>query len=103
MLHIARPEEWQAAQVAGVYSLPSGIVHCCLASQLPIVVEAHFPDRDGWLVLTIDGSRAASPIVWVTFTDQGRSETFPHVHGEVPTAAINRVESLRDALLGMKP
>jgi RimJ/RimL family protein N-acetyltransferase/uncharacterized protein (DUF952 family) len=98
MLHIARQRDWEAAQATGMYSLPSSVVHCCLPSQLQMVVDAHFPNLDGWLVLTFEESAIAASIRWVTFTEQARSETFPQVHGAIPLSAVMKVGGLREVL-----
>ncbi len=98
MLHIARSEDWEAARSAGVYRRPAGIVHGCSASQLALVVRAHFPETAGWLVLTIDEAQVEGEIRRVTFREGAREETFPHLHGRVPVAAVTEVRSLDDAL-----
>ena len=98
MLHIARSEDWQEARTTGVYRRPAGIVYGCSAAQLGLVVRAHFPETEGWLVLTIDEARVDGEIRRVTCREGSRVETFPHLHGSVPLAAVTEVRPLEDAL-----
>jgi uncharacterized protein (DUF952 family) len=101
VLHIAREQDWTDAQASGTYTLPGGVIHGCSASQLARVVELHFPERSGWLVLTVDESHVAGEIRQVTFRDGGRSETFPHLHGTFPVAAVTRVAGLAETLAAL--
>ena len=98
MLHIARDEDWRHAQASGVYSLPGGVVYGCSDAQLAMVVEAHFPKHEGWLVLSVDESQASGEVRWVTFRRGDRSETFPHLHGSFPASAVSSVRTLVEAL-----
>ena len=100
MLHLARQEDWERAQAAGEYSAAGGIVYGCSEDQLPIVVDAHFPDLTGWLVLSVDESMAQGEVRLVTFSEGGRSETFPHLHGCFPVAAVSEVRSLAQVMEG---
>ena len=94
MLHIAKPEDWRAAQESGTYAVPGGVISGCSRAQLPLVVNAHFPEIEWWIVLTIDESLADGEVRMVTFTADSRSETFPHLHGSVPVAAVSEVQEL---------
>ena len=67
LLHIARREQWSAALQRGVYSLPDGVIHGCSSAQLAMVVGAHFPVQEGWLVLSVDEAQASGEVRWVTF------------------------------------
>ena len=98
MLHITREETWEAAKRTGTYGQPRGVIHGCSRAQLALVVEAHFQRPEGWVVLTVDESRATGELRLVTHTDGDRSETFPHLHGTFPVSAVSRVETLADAL-----
>ena len=98
MLHIAHEAAWREAQRRGEYRLPSGLVHGCSRAQLPMVAAAHFPSSEGLVVLTVDESQATGEVRWVTHTREGRSETFPHLHGSFPVSAVSRVEPLAAAL-----
>lgn len=98
MLHIAREDAWRDAQRSGTYCLPSGVIHGCSRTQLSMVVEAHFPALDGWVVLTVDEARALGEVRLVTHAEGTRSETFPHIHGTFPVSAVSRVEALSEAL-----
>lgn len=102
MLHIARDEDWARARETGVYAnathRSSGIIYCCEPSQLRMVVDAHFPDAAGWLVLTLDESGVSGEIRRVTFQQGGRVETFPHLHGTFPASAVREVVTLVEAL-----
>lgn len=98
MLHIAREEDWLRAQERGSYRLPHGVIHGCSQAQLQMVVDAHFPETEGWLVLTVDESRVEGEIRWVTFTEGGSSQTFPHLHGSFPVEAVREIASLASCL-----
>lgn len=63
-----------------------------------MVVEAHFPNHETFVVLDIDESQVAGEVRSVTFRDEGRSETFQHVHGTFPVSAVLSVRPLADAL-----
>ena len=98
MLHIASESDWDRAQESGVYALPAGVIHGCSSSQLRLVVEARFPSQDGFVLLSIDESKASGEIRSVTFREGGRSETFPHLHGSFPITAVLSVCPLAEAL-----
>lgn len=102
MLHIASEASWHHAQRLGRYSLPGGVIHGCSLGQLRMVVAAHFPSLEGFVVLTIDESQALGEVRWVTYTQGGRSEAFPHLHGSCPVSAVSRVEPLARALASSK-
>jgi len=98
VLHIARSEDWSRAKALGTYALPGGVVHCCSSSQLALVVAAHFPESAGHVVLLLDRERVHGEIEWRTFVRDGRSESFPTLHGSVPVEAVVRVAELADEL-----
>lgn len=103
MLHIARAEDWRRAQARGRYESASGLIHCCLLRQLPMVAEAHFPDRQGFVVLDVDESAVEGDIDWVTFEHDLLRETFPHLRGAIPVGAVRHVTALAEALATARP
>ncbi len=98
MLHIADEPTWERARASGVYSHPSGVIHGCSSSQLAMVVEAHFPSQEGFVVLSVDESQATGEVRSVTYRQGIQSESFPHLHGSFPVSAVLRVCPLQEAL-----
>jgi uncharacterized protein (DUF952 family) len=101
-LHLASEADWAAAQASGRYANESfrrdGIVYCCLPSQLRLVVEAHFPRPDGWLVLELAPDHLDGEVRWIPFSDGRRTEIFPHLHGTFDVTAVQSAEPLASRL-----
>lgn len=73
--------------VSGTPATPGdeGFVHCSFTGQLAGTLEAHFADADEVTLLRL--GRAALGDALKLEPSRG-GETFPHLYGEVPEAAI---------------
>ncbi len=99
IVHIARPEDWEAARTLGRYTHPSlrseGFIHCSTPDQLEATVARHFEPGTEVVLLELDPSRLDSPdgdspgpgpeLRWERSGDHG---VFPHVFGPIPLAAV---------------
>ena len=88
LLHVARTEDWEAAQASGGYGVPAGpeaFIHACFPEQLPGVLERFYPgDRSGLVLLEV--APEGLP-VRVEAASDGAGD-FPHVHGPIPVASV---------------
>ncbi len=87
-LHVARAEDWEAAQAGGSYAVPAGpdpFTHACFPEQLEGVLERFYPgDRSGLVLLEVDPEGLP---VRVEAASDGAGD-FPHVHGPIPVASV---------------
>jgi len=94
--HIAARSEWDAAEIHGSYIPPSlateGFIHCSTSWQVGRTADAHFAGRDDLVLLVIDPREITSTIVFENC--DGGIEPFPHVYGELPVAAVERIHEL---------
>jgi len=105
IFHIARHSLWQEAVVDGRYRQSTvartldeeGFIHASGADQLQGVADRYYQDVPEPLVLlVIDPDRLDVPLVHES--PPGRDETFPHIYGPLPVAAVAEVRPLeRDA------
>jgi uncharacterized protein (DUF952 family) len=97
ILHIARADEWDAAQQSGFYEGPTlageGFIHCAEPGQLMHVVTRYFPVLAGHVILEIDPERVAAPVKWEgARPDVADSlpDGFPHIYGPLNVDAVVR-------------
>ena len=102
ILHIARSEDWLAAQQMGEYRNDSltteGFIHCSKAEQVVGVANSFFVDQHGLVLLVIDPSRLKSELGWET--SPGSEELFPHIHGPLNLEAVIHVLAFEPGLDG---
>jgi glutathione S-transferase len=99
--HLTDPTTWAASLAAGEHTgstrgvtlAEEGFIHCSTATQWRGVVERFYADAGELLLLHIDETRLAVPVVYEQIG--GAPEAFPHVYGPIPVAAVVRVEPLR--------
>jgi uncharacterized protein (DUF952 family) len=95
ILHLAAEADWAAA--GSVYTPPGfaedGFVHCSAPHQVAHVAEARFAGRHDLVVLTIDPTRLAAPVVWEDLAGEG--QRFPHVYGPIERTAVVEVRPYR--------
>jgi uncharacterized protein (DUF952 family) len=101
IFHIVAADEWQAACELGRYAPESlandGFVHFSFAHQVASVANRLYRDRLNLIVVEIDPSLLAEPIVVEDLYDA--NEEFPHIYGAIPTAteierhALTRTDS----------
>lgn len=89
LLHVARAEDWAAAQSTGVYAVPAGpdpFTHACYPEQLDGVLARFYAGvpRAELVLLEIAPQGLA---VTVEAAGDGAGD-FPHVYGPIPVAAV---------------
>jgi uncharacterized protein (DUF952 family) len=99
---IADTRDWEAAQAAGYFASADlaieGFIHCCTAQQIASVANRYYQGQQGLLVLEIDETRVHVPLRWEDLTNAGQS--FPHVYGRIPLAAVTRCLTLQPGVDG---
>ena len=109
IFHVARREDWTAAQEAGGYEVSSrgvtlaeeGFIHASTHEQLPGTVERYYGDLDPaeLVILEIDPAAcdaAGAPVRWEHVP--GARAPFPHVYGPVPVTAVTAVHRVDGAV-----
>ena len=95
IFHLALASDWDAARRSGSYTTSTrgrtlaeeGFIHASRADQWPGVRDRFYSDVDEPLVLlVIETARLDVPVVAEPVPDS--SETFPHVYGPLPAAAV---------------
>jgi uncharacterized protein (DUF952 family) len=101
IFHIARVEDWRAAQLAGDYRvstlgrslLEEGFIHASRAGQVEGVRAAFYADPGLRLVLLeIDPARLDVDLRLEV--PPGADEAFPHIYGPLSTDAVVAVRDL---------
>ncbi|MGE0599534.1 MAG: DUF952 domain-containing protein [Dehalococcoidia bacterium] len=96
IFHITTSAVWEAARASGTYRGDSleneGFIHCSTAQQVAGVANAVFGGVEGLVVLHIDESRLASPVMYENL--EGGEEFFPHVYGSINSEAVAQVTAL---------
>lgn len=96
LFHLALPEDWAGAFVAGEYRMSTrgmtldevGFIHCSTRDQVESTANRFYADLDELVVLTIDAALVPSEILWEP-PAPGLDELFPHIYGPLPVAAVN--------------
>jgi uncharacterized protein (DUF952 family) len=94
--HVCRKEEWAAAQVAGRYGGSSqdradGFIHFSDASQVEASVAKHRAGQDGLVLLSVEAAMLGEALKW---EPSRGGALFPHLYGDLPLAAVARVDDL---------
>lgn len=86
----------------GVYAVDSlereGFIHCSEVDQYVWVANQRFVGRQDLVLLHIDESRLAAPVVRENL--EGGTRLFPHLYGPLPTDAVVRVTPFRPGSSG---
>jgi glutathione S-transferase len=95
LYHLAIAHEWnEAVHRGGPYTRSTahkslaeeGYIHCSMESQLQATADRHYQGRTDVVLLTID---PALLDVEIRIEDlHGMAESFPHVYGPIPIAAV---------------
>ncbi|MPZ56125.1 MAG: DUF952 domain-containing protein [Rhizobiales bacterium] len=85
---------WREAERDGVFrgapvDVRDGFIHFSTADQLAETARKHFAGQDGLLLIAIDSDSLGPALAWEP--SRGRSELFPHLYGELPLTAVERV------------
>jgi len=88
---------WREAEREGVFrgtpnDLRDGFIHFSTAAQVAETARKHFAGQDGLLLIAVDTDSLGPSLAWEP--SRGRSELFPHLYGELPLTAVERVEPL---------
>ncbi|MGD1877146.1 MAG: DUF952 domain-containing protein [Kiloniellaceae bacterium] len=94
--HICRREEWGAAQAAGRYAGSSqdradGFIHFSDGAQVAASAAKHRAGQDGLVLLTVEAAALGDALKWEA--SRGGA-LFPHLYGDLPLAAVRRVDAL---------
>lgn len=88
--HLATGADWAQASRAGGYRAPTlateGFCHCSFAHQLEATADRYFRGARELVLLVIRVDRLDVP--FKVEANPGKVETFPHVYGVIPLAAI---------------
>lgn len=95
ILHMALPEDWEAARAAGEYRVSTrgrsldevGFIHGSRADQIETVANAFYPDLSELVLLHIEPDLLDAD-VRIEPGAPGGDELFPHVYGPIPTRAV---------------
>jgi uncharacterized protein (DUF952 family) len=88
---------WHEAEREGVFrgaliDLTDGFIHFSTGSQLAETARKHFAGQDGLLLIAVNSDSLGPALAWEP--SRGRSELFPHLYGELPVTAVERVMPL---------
>lgn len=88
---------WREAERDGVFrgapvDLGDGFIHFSTASQLADTARKHFAGQDGLLLIAVNSDSLGPALAWEP--SRGRSELFPHLYGDLPLTAVERVVPL---------
>ena len=100
IFHIVTESDWRAACDTGFYVPDSlatqGFVHFSHADQVAGTANRFYAEDHGLIVIEVDPALLSDPVVEEDL--YGAGEEFPHVYGEIPTAAAIAEHALtRDA------
>lgn len=92
--HAALPDQWEAAQISGVYEISTrgvtlaqeGFIHCSTRDQVESVANRYYSDISDVVLLTLDRTTVGSPVIDEAAASTG--DLFPHIYGPIPTAAV---------------
>jgi uncharacterized protein (DUF952 family) len=102
IFHIATASDWVSAKASGAYTTSTrgvtleqeGYIHASRADQWEAVRAAYYADvTEPLLLLEIDTELLDVPVV-EEIPAPGMTETFPHVYGAIPPAAVVAVTEL---------
>ena len=102
IFHVATRADWEAAQASGAYTTSTrgaslaeeGFIHASRADQWEAVHAAYYADvTEPLVLLEIDTDLLDVPVVEEP-PAPGATETFPHVYGALPPAAVVAVRAL---------
>ena len=96
IFHMCREDEWKAAEAAGSYSgssqdVADGFIHFSSASQVRESAAKHRAGQDGLVLLTVDPGLLGEALKW---EPSRGGQLFPHLYGDLPCAAVKRVDPL---------
>ena len=93
VFHLTTGAAWAEAEAVGAYRPASlsteGFIHCSNPAQVPRVARERFAGEGDLLLLAVSPLALPAGVELVDEPgDPGSDERFPHVYGEIPTAAV---------------
>ena len=93
---ICPADVWSAAEREGIFrgasvDLRDGFIHFSTAEQLAETVEKYFAGQDGLVLIAVDTASLGPALV---FEPSRHGALFPHLYGELPLSAVDRVVPL---------
>lgn len=93
---ICTAAEWRAAEAAGVYRGSAvdhrdGFIHFSTAGQAAETAAKHFAGQRDLVLIAVDSEALGERLKW---EPSRGGALFPHLYGDLPLAAVRRVEPL---------
>ncbi|MFN4309862.1 MAG: DUF952 domain-containing protein [Ferrovibrio sp.] len=88
--------DWAAAQAAGrftgsAHDIRDGFIHFSTSAQVAETAAKHYAGLPALVLLYVRAESLAAPLKW----ERSRNDDlFPHLYGDLPVAAVHRVENL---------
>ena len=106
--HAALPDDWRAAQAAGGYRVSTrgrtleeeGFIHASHDHQVAAVANRFYADVDEVVLLAIEPEALDAPVIEESPTGDAADETFPHIYGPIPVAAVVSATPWRRGAVG---
>ena len=96
VFHLARQDEWEAAQSTGFYKgseddRADGFLHFSTGQQIVASARKHRAGETGLVLLRVPPNALGADLKWEV--SRGGS-LFPHLYGELPVSAVKKVDPL---------
>ena len=93
---IVAAADWRTAEHSGVFrgsavDLRDGFIHFSTARQVEETAARHFAGQSDLVLVSVDGTRLGPALKW---EPSRGGALFPHLYGELPLAAVSKVEPL---------
>lgn len=88
--------DWAAAKAAGrfagsAHDIRDGFIHFSTAAQVAETAAKHYAGLDDLVLLYVKTESLSAPLKW----EKSRNDDlFPHLYGDLPVAAVHRIEPL---------
>ncbi|HET7848501.1 MAG TPA: DUF952 domain-containing protein [Pseudolabrys sp.] len=91
---------WREAERGGAFrgsevDCRDGFIHFSTGAQLAETAKKHFAGQRDLLLVHVDAARLGEALKW---EPSRGGALFPHLYGELPLAAVTRVEPLPDMM-----
>jgi uncharacterized protein (DUF952 family) len=88
--------DWAAAQAAGrftgsAHDIRDGFIHFSTSAQVAETAAKHYAGLQGLVLLYVKTESLSVPLKWETSRND---DLFPHLYGDLPVAAVHRIEPL---------
>jgi uncharacterized protein (DUF952 family) len=97
--HIARAQEWEAAQESGEYKPAEfeadTFIHCSAPEDVKAVAEEYFTGQDGLVLLWIDAPKVNAGVLYERAPGQEVGDLYPHIYGPLNVDAVVTVSKLK--------